>query len=116
MGPLNEPICFASKLNYVQFDFPFALKLLSRSLPLWNLHKLSIYTVLHVSLLHLVTGQLYISILIPFSNTIQIAIDFTGSNGDPRTPESLHYINPEGYNEYLTAIWAVGNVIQDYDR
>lgn len=44
-----------------------------------------------------------------------IAIDFTGSNGDPRTPESLHYINPEGYNEYLTAIWAVGNVIQDYD-
>lgn len=44
-----------------------------------------------------------------------IAIDFTGSNGDPRTRESLHYINPEGYNEYLKAIWAVGNVIQDYD-
>ncbi|TKS88028.1 Copine-3 [Collichthys lucidus] len=44
-----------------------------------------------------------------------IAIDFTGSNGDPRTPQSLHYINPEGYNEYLSAIWAVGNVIQDYD-
>nr|XP_046226776.1 copine-3-like [Scatophagus argus]XP_046226777.1 copine-3-like [Scatophagus argus]XP_046226778.1 copine-3-like [Scatophagus argus] len=44
-----------------------------------------------------------------------IAIDFTGSNGDPSSPQSLHYINPEGYNEYLTAIWAVGNVIQDYD-
>ncbi|XP_029934837.1 copine-3-like isoform X1 [Myripristis murdjan] len=44
-----------------------------------------------------------------------IAIDFTGSNGDPRTPQSLHYINPQGYNEYLAAIWAVGNVIQDYD-
>ncbi|XP_068437928.1 copine-3-like isoform X2 [Clinocottus analis] len=44
-----------------------------------------------------------------------IAIDFTGSNGDPSSPHSLHYINPEGYNEYLTAIWAVGNVIQDYD-
>ncbi|XP_062297568.1 copine-3-like isoform X1 [Scomber scombrus] len=44
-----------------------------------------------------------------------IAIDFTGSNGDPRTPQSLHYINPEGFNEYLSAIWAVGNVIQDYD-
>ncbi|CAL1596437.1 unnamed protein product [Knipowitschia caucasica] len=44
-----------------------------------------------------------------------IAIDFTGSNGDPRTPQSLHYINPEGYNEYLAAIWAVGNVVQDYD-
>ncbi|XP_037612363.1 copine-3-like isoform X1 [Sebastes umbrosus] len=44
-----------------------------------------------------------------------IAIDFTGSNGDPSSPQSLHYINPEGYNEYLTAIQAVGNVIQDYD-
>ncbi|XP_030253694.1 copine-3-like isoform X1 [Sparus aurata] len=44
-----------------------------------------------------------------------IAIDFTGSNGDPRYPQSLHYINPNGYNEYLAAIWAVGNVIQDYD-
>ncbi|XP_067433858.1 copine-3-like isoform X2 [Thunnus thynnus] len=44
-----------------------------------------------------------------------IAIDFTGSNGDPRFPQSLHYINPHGYNEYLSAIWAVGSVIQDYD-
>ncbi|KAM8881474.1 copine-3-like [Synchiropus picturatus] len=44
-----------------------------------------------------------------------IAIDFTGSNLDPSLPQSLHYINPEGYNEYLTAIWAVGHVIQDYD-
>ncbi|XP_058478376.1 copine-3-like isoform X1 [Solea solea] len=44
-----------------------------------------------------------------------IAIDFTGSNGDPTSPQSLHYINPDGYNEYLAAIWAVGNVIQDYD-
>ncbi|XP_041670576.1 copine-3-like isoform X1 [Cheilinus undulatus] len=44
-----------------------------------------------------------------------IAIDFTGSNGDPSTPQSLHYINPHGFNEYLAAIWAVGNVIQDYD-
>uniref|UniRef100_A0A3Q4HAZ3 C2 domain-containing protein n=1 Tax=Neolamprologus brichardi TaxID=32507 RepID=A0A3Q4HAZ3_NEOBR len=33
-----------------------------------------------------------------------IAIDFTGSNGDPRSPQSLHYISPEGYNEYLAAI------------
>ncbi|XP_041817047.1 copine-3-like isoform X2 [Chelmon rostratus] len=44
-----------------------------------------------------------------------IAIDFTGSNGDPKSPRSLHYINPQGFNEYLAAIWAVGNVIQDYD-
>uniref|UniRef100_A0A8C4HI09 Copine 3 n=1 Tax=Dicentrarchus labrax TaxID=13489 RepID=A0A8C4HI09_DICLA len=44
-----------------------------------------------------------------------IAIDFTGSNGDPSTPQSLHYINPEGYNEYLTAIWAVGNLLYKYE-
>uniref|UniRef100_A0A8C6T580 Copine-3 n=1 Tax=Neogobius melanostomus TaxID=47308 RepID=A0A8C6T580_9GOBI len=39
-------------------------------------------------------------------------LNFTVSN---KTPQSLHYINPQGYNEYLAAIWAVGNVIQDYD-
>ncbi|PWA24612.1 hypothetical protein CCH79_00016287 [Gambusia affinis] len=44
-----------------------------------------------------------------------IAIDFTGSNGDPMSPQSLHYISPDGYNEYLQAIWAVGNVVQDYN-
>uniref|UniRef100_A0A6Q2XC93 Copine-3 n=1 Tax=Esox lucius TaxID=8010 RepID=A0A6Q2XC93_ESOLU len=43
-----------------------------------------------------------------------VAIDFTGSNGDPNTPQSLHYISPQGYNEYLSAIWSVGMVIQDY--
>uniref|UniRef100_A0A8C9ZRI5 Copine-3 n=1 Tax=Sander lucioperca TaxID=283035 RepID=A0A8C9ZRI5_SANLU len=43
----------------------------------------------------------------PLSDPGQIAIDFTGSNGHPSSPQSLHYINPEGYNEYLAAIWAV---------
>ncbi|XP_070796562.1 copine-3 [Pituophis catenifer annectens] len=44
-----------------------------------------------------------------------VGIDFTGSNGDPRSSDSLHYISPNGVNEYLTAIWSVGTVIQDYD-
>lgn len=44
-----------------------------------------------------------------------VGIDFTGSNGDPRSPNSLHYLNPSGFNEYQMAIWAVGAVIQDYD-
>ncbi|XP_051543228.1 copine-3-like isoform X3 [Myxocyprinus asiaticus] len=44
-----------------------------------------------------------------------LGIDFTGSNGDPRSPDSLHYISPQGVNEYLSAIWSVGLVIQDYD-
>lgn len=45
----------------------------------------------------------------------QVGVDFTGSNGDPRSPDSLHYISPNGVNEYLTAIWSVGLVVQDYD-
>uniref|UniRef100_A0A8C9UB09 Copine-2 n=1 Tax=Serinus canaria TaxID=9135 RepID=A0A8C9UB09_SERCA len=45
----------------------------------------------------------------------QVGIDFTASNGNPQEPSSLHYINPLGTNEYLSAIWAVGQIIQDYD-
>ncbi|XP_062445487.1 copine-1 isoform X3 [Rhea pennata] len=44
-----------------------------------------------------------------------VGIDFTGSNGDPKSPDSLHYISPDGINEYLIAIWSVGSVVQDYD-
>ncbi|XP_075252621.1 copine-8-like isoform X2 [Convolutriloba macropyga] len=45
-----------------------------------------------------------------------VAIDFTGSNGDPAYVQSLHYFNPnEPFNQYTTAIEAVGNVVQEYD-
>lgn len=44
-----------------------------------------------------------------------VGIDFTGSNGDPKSPDSLHFISPQGVNEYLSAIWSVGLVVQDYD-
>ncbi|XP_042365494.1 copine-1 isoform X2 [Plectropomus leopardus] len=44
-----------------------------------------------------------------------VGIDFTGSNGDPRTPNSLHYMSPDGLNQYLSALWSVGMVVQDYD-
>ncbi|CAM4723444.1 unnamed protein product [Leuciscus chuanchicus] len=44
-----------------------------------------------------------------------VGVDFTGSNGDPRLPDSLHFISPQGVNEYLSAIWSVGLVVQDYD-
>jgi len=42
------------------------------------------------------------------------AIDFTGSNGDPKHPASLHYFGA-GPTQYETAIRAVGGIIQDYD-
>merc|ERR1712013_432083 len=45
-----------------------------------------------------------------------VAIDFTGSNGNPQDPRSLHYNDPTGApNQYITAIKAVGDIIQDYD-
>ncbi|XP_013417379.1 copine-8 isoform X2 [Lingula anatina] len=44
-----------------------------------------------------------------------VAIDFTASNGDPRSATSLHYLNPYGPNQYATALQAVGEIIQEYD-
>ncbi|RUS84077.1 hypothetical protein EGW08_008189 [Elysia chlorotica] len=43
------------------------------------------------------------------------AVDFTASNGDPKIPASLHYMNPYRPNPYAMAIRSVGNIIQDYD-
>ncbi|XP_074278278.1 protein BONZAI 2-like isoform X2 [Silene latifolia] len=45
-----------------------------------------------------------------------VAVDFTASNGNPRLPDSLHYIDPSGRpNAYQKAIMEVGGVLQFYD-
>jgi len=44
-----------------------------------------------------------------------ISIDFTASNGNPRNPDSLHYIQYGGLNQYELAIKSVGDIIEDYD-
>ncbi|GAB2289342.1 Protein BONZAI 1 [Dionaea muscipula] len=45
-----------------------------------------------------------------------VAVDFTASNGNPRLPDSLHYIDPSGRpNAYQKAILEVGGVLQFYD-
>merc|ERR1711892_1572349 len=45
-----------------------------------------------------------------------VAVDFTGSNGNPSERTSLHYNDPSGEpNQYITAIQSVGDIIQDYD-
>lgn len=48
---------------------------------------------------------------------LTVAIDFTGSNGDPRSPDSLHYFHPTGerLNQYEQAIQAVGTILEPYD-
>ncbi|XP_071692312.1 protein BONZAI 1-like [Rutidosis leptorrhynchoides] len=46
-----------------------------------------------------------------------VAIDFTASNGNPRLPDSLHYIDYSGRpNAYQKAIQDVGGVLQFYDH
>ncbi|KAJ3163271.1 hypothetical protein HK101_000636 [Irineochytrium annulatum] len=57
--------------------------------------------------------------------SLAVAIDFTGSNGDPRQPTSLHFMPgfgqknaaaPYGMNEYQRAIVGVGKVLAEYDH
>lgn len=52
------------------------------------------------------------------SMTLNVAIDFTASNGEPDTPKSLHRKPGPGMppNDYEQAIRAVGDVIENYDR
>ncbi|XP_010921847.1 protein BONZAI 3 isoform X1 [Elaeis guineensis] len=51
-----------------------------------------------------------------FELNFMVAIDFTASNGNPRSPDSLHYIDPSGrLNSYQQAIVGVGEVLQFYD-
>ncbi|KAI8603400.1 Copine-domain-containing protein [Dissophora ornata] len=44
-----------------------------------------------------------------------VAVDFTQSNGDPRSPQSLHYRNSSGENDYTRAIRSVGSILEKYD-
>ncbi|XP_022730561.1 protein BONZAI 2-like isoform X3 [Durio zibethinus] len=51
-----------------------------------------------------------------FELNFMVAIDFTASNGNPRLPDSLHYIDPSGRpNSYQKAIYEVGEILQFYD-
>lgn len=44
-----------------------------------------------------------------------MAIDYTGSNGNPADPRSLHYIDPTGkLNEYAQAMNGIGRVLEFY--
>ena len=44
-----------------------------------------------------------------------VAIDFTVSNKDPASPFSLHHIHPDHPNQYMVALKAVGEIIEEYD-
>ena len=46
---------------------------------------------------------------------LSVAIDFTGSNGNPNDVRSLHYIGGAEPNQYERAIYACGNIVAYYD-
>jgi hypothetical protein len=46
---------------------------------------------------------------------LAVSIDFTGSNGDPRNPKSLHYMDPVQPNQYVRAIMSVCDILMEYD-
>ena len=49
---------------------------------------------------------------------VVVAIDYTGSNGNPAMPGTLHYVDPTGrtLNQYELAIMSVLRTLQDYDH
>jgi len=47
---------------------------------------------------------------------LTIAVDFTASNKDPNNSASLHYRNPNAYNEYQQAIYSVSRVLEVYSK
>jgi hypothetical protein len=47
--------------------------------------------------------------------SLMIAVDFTGSNGDPMTPNSLHFISNQGLNLYQSALYSVSEILLNYD-
>ena len=46
---------------------------------------------------------------------VVVAIDFTGSNGDPRMPGTLHHLNADAKNDYEKAISAIVSILSKYD-
>ncbi|KAL3903410.1 MAG: hypothetical protein SGARI_005395, partial [Bacillariaceae sp.] len=46
---------------------------------------------------------------------VAVAIDFTGSNGDPRKPGTLHYMSAGQPNDYQKAINAIVSILGKYD-
>jgi len=46
---------------------------------------------------------------------LTVAIDFTGSNGDPRRPGTLHHVDPNALNGYESAIASIVPILANYD-
>lgn len=47
--------------------------------------------------------------------SLQIAVDFTASNGYVSNPQSLHFIHDGQPNQYMHAIMSIGSILEQYD-
>lgn len=71
--------------------------------------------ILHVQKLDIVEMNSFMEyILGGLQINLVIGIDFTGSNGNPANPTSLHYRGPQG-NQYTRAITSIAQILLAYD-
>lgn len=100
------------------------------SLPLFNPLKMGKGSYVNSGLLHISSASIQRApslldyILGGTQINLVVAVDFTGSNGDPRKPDSLHFCPPtdprmpphlQPLNSYGQAIVQVGTILQEYD-
>ncbi|CUG93539.1 copine i-like protein, putative [Bodo saltans] len=74
------------------------------------------YGNIHVKLCKIVKAITFSDLLsLGWQVNMVAAVDFTASNGDPKDLRSLHFYNPQQPNEYVRAMWSVGEILMDYD-
>eukprot|EP00164_Ancoracysta_twista_P003559 GFYU01004751.1.p1 GENE.GFYU01004751.1~~GFYU01004751.1.p1 ORF type:complete len:528 (-),score=159.44 GFYU01004751.1:146-1729(-) len=93
--------------NIIEADPPVQWQLKDSNKDAGTLHLVNQMTTTPPSFLDYLVGGCEIQ--------LTAAVDFTGSNGDPRVPGTLHYINPAAMNSYQMALSAVGTILMKYD-
>jgi copine 1/2/3 len=86
------------------------------SFRLRHLTKPKEYGDIHVSRVHISHTPAFTEMLAAgLEINLAVSVDFTGSNGDPSHPRSLHHISRSMPNQYERAIRAVGEILMEYD-
>ncbi|ETO00686.1 hypothetical protein RFI_36754, partial [Reticulomyxa filosa] len=97
-----------ANLNFLQSNFRAELENTNKKVKKIGILKVVEFkSTLSYSLLDYMTGGLDMSLM--------VAIDFTGSNGHPANPQSLHYLNSSQGSQYQQAIRTIGNILSCYD-